>query len=349
MKTKIFNEYVMAIVLVFLLTAISVNIYDMISFPVIKNWNYNQIQEINKTQSNFSFVVFGDNKNSVTTFNSLIKKVNKENVLFSIDDGDLAFDGEKEALHFFIKQIKNFNKPLLTVIGNHELIGNGRGNYYDMFGRFYYSFALNNSYFLILDDSNEKCIDSWQMNWLKNELQKSQDYRYRFVFMHVPLYDPRESNHTTYYGLENRSCARNLNNLFHRYNVTMVFASHVHGYFRGNWSNTPYIVTGGAGAELMGSDPKHYFYHYIKVSVSNKKVEYKVVRLKSPEFDILDRIGHTLVIYIYSFLIINFWDIVLVTAIAYLLIYHVIIKKEWLIWNYKKKLKIIKEELEKGK
>lgn len=49
--------------------------------------------------------------------------------------------------------------------------------------------------------------------------------------------------------------AKKLNRLFDENNVTMLFVSHIHGYYRGVWGRTPYIMTGGAGAELAGSDP----------------------------------------------------------------------------------------------
>ncbi|GAH97400.1 unnamed protein product, partial [marine sediment metagenome] len=97
----------------------------------------------------------------------------EEDVIFAIDVGDLVYDGEKEKYRFFINQIKKLNKPLLTVIGNHELKREGRANYYELFGKFYYSFVVGDSYFIILDDANTRNLDPWQMDWLKDELQKS--------------------------------------------------------------------------------------------------------------------------------------------------------------------------------
>ena len=55
-----------------------------------------------------------------------------------------------------MNQIQALNKPLLTAIGNHELMDEGRGNYYDMFGRFYYSFTVGENYFIVLDDADSK-------------------------------------------------------------------------------------------------------------------------------------------------------------------------------------------------
>lgn len=258
----------------------------------------------------------------------MIKKLNKENVMFAIDVGDLVYDGEKEKFRFFISQIRKLNKPLLTAIGNHELREGGRTNYYEMFGRFYYSFTIGNNYFIILDDANEKNLDPWQIYWLENELQKSQGYKHRFVFMHVPLYDPRKGEYEIGHSLKNLSFAKNLNALFDKYDVTMLFVSHIHGYYRGVWGKTPYIITGGAGAELSGSNSQHYFYHYVKVNIWDNGVKYEIVRLKSPDFELIDRWIHDAWIYVYAFFAIHFLDLIMILALIYLGFYIVFIKRK---------------------
>jgi hypothetical protein len=137
MKAKLFNKFIVGGVFIITIFVIGTKLYSIFFFPKISDWNYKELQRINKTKSEFSFAVFADNKNSITTFENLIKKVNQEQVLFAIDIGDLVYDGEKEKFRFFIDQIKHINKPLLTTIGNHELKEGGRANYYDMFGKFY--------------------------------------------------------------------------------------------------------------------------------------------------------------------------------------------------------------------
>ena len=47
--------------------------------------------------------------------------------------------------------------------------------------------------------------------------------------------------------------------LFKKYKVTHIFAGHIHGYYTGTWDGMPYTITGGAGAQLYGSDPEHVF------------------------------------------------------------------------------------------
>ncbi len=331
-KTKI----LLTVIILIVILAGAIKIHSFFFYPNVVDRNYYQLQKIDKDKNYFSFDVFGDNKNSNETFEDLINKINKDDVSFAIDIGDLVYDGDISKYAFFLNQIKRVNKPFLTVIGNHGIKEEGRANYYDIFGRFYYSFSIGNNYFIILDDSNEKNIDPWQMSWLKKELIKSEKYKNRLVFMHVPLFDPRKGDRVTGHSLKDTVFAKKLNDLFDNYKVTMVFASHIHGYFTGYWSKTPFIITGGAGAELVGTNPNHYFYHYIKVTISKHGIDYKVVKLKTPGDEFFDRLRYDLWIYIYAYFKIHFWDIIFISGLLYLIIYLVFVRKKWLVVNIKK-------------
>lgn len=334
MKDKLFSRQVIVFFVLILLLASGIKIHSILTAPEISNWNYRQLQKIDKDQDDFSFAVFGDNKNSVKTFDTLISELNRDDIMFSVDDGDLVYDGEDEKFRFFLNQIKELNKPLLTVFGNHEAREKGRAVYYDIFGPFYYSFSVGDTYFIVLDDANERDLDEEQFAWLRNELRISQDYRNRFVFMHVPLYDPRKGDSQPGHSLEDLDFAKKLNDLFDENDVTMLFVSHIHAYYRGIWGKTPYIVTGGGGAELAGSDPDHYFYHYIKVTVTDSEVAYDVIKVKSPDFELIDRLVHDAWIYIYAFFAIHFIDAILLISLLYLLIYIIRIRWDWIIGRF---------------
>jgi len=338
---KNFNRIILLIVGTFFIIALIVKIHSLINISKESDWNYKQIQRVDREKKEFSFIVFGDNKNSIKTFGSLINKINKEDFLFAVACGDLVYDGNKEKYNFVLRQLKKIDKPVLTVIGNHEIADNGRGNYYNIFGNFYYSFIVGNSYFIILDDANEKELDSWQMEWLRNELEKSKKFQYRFLFMHVPLFDPRDkksgklplyipiiSEYEYFKEISNRNQAIELSKLFNKYDITHVFFSHIHGYFTGSMGNIPYTITGGAGAELLGADPEHYFNHYIKVDVKKENINCEVVRIKTPRagefFRVLDLLG----VYVYAFFVVRFWDIVLILATIYFLWYFIIHRRK---------------------
>ena len=280
MIKKIIGRHIISRI-IFLLITISVVIdFPILSFSDEAGWNDKQLQKIDKTKNKFSFAVFGDTRDSGGRFEDLIKKLSRDDVVFAMDIGDLVTHGRKEEFIPLMRQIKELNKPFLAVAGNHDLINNEPTNYCEFFGRRYYSFYIGNSYFIIVDNSKKTALDEKQMSWLEEELRNSQKYKFRFVFMHIPLYDSRESKYTKGHSLNSLSFAKVLNDLFDKNRVTMLFASHIHGYFRGRWQKTPYIITGGGGAGLHGNDPENYFFHYIKVDVLDSIVRYSVQRLK---------------------------------------------------------------------
>ena len=263
----------------------------------------------------FSFAVFGDNKNSHSVFENLLRRVDDDpDIGFAMDIGDMVYDGEKEKYRYFLGQLhRHFHKPLLTAIGNHELKENGRGLYYSIFGPFYYSFQIGRTYFIVLDDANEVGIDPWQASWLETELIKAQKCQQRLVFMHVPLFDPRVG---MYHHCLPKDTADDLAGLFKKYDVTHIFASHIHGYYQGQWDSIPYTITGGAGAEQMGTDPSHYYFHYLKVSIQDKQTIVEVTTLAAPEYEWVDRVLYLAWLYSYSFLRIHGIELALLLVIA---------------------------------
>ncbi len=273
----------------------------------------------------FTFAVMGDNKNSISTFKKIIDSINtRKAIQFTMNTGDMVFDGNPIKYDFFLKQLKLFKNPMLPVPGNHDVADGGTERYINIFGPLYYSFTHGSSYFIVLNDSNEEDIDLWQLRWFKNELEKSKNYKHTFVFMHVPVYDPRKSiEDQPGHSLKDLDSARKVLDLMKQYPIDMVFAGHIHGYFKGNWEGVPYTITGGGGAEMLYADPAHYFYHYIKVVVTDSKVSYIIKKMDSPDFNVTDRIGAFLWIYFYSFVVINYWVLLLLTALGILLYLYI--------------------------
>lgn len=104
-------------------------------------------------------------------------------------------------------------------------------------------------------------------------MTKAQAYQYRLIFLHIPLYDPRGQGHCL-----PQAAADQLLALFQANNVTQIFAGHIHGYFKGAWGGIPYIITGGAGVPLNGSDPANYFFHYLKISLTPETFDIAAIK-----------------------------------------------------------------------
>ncbi|WP_457552483.1 metallophosphoesterase family protein, partial [Desulfobacula sp.] len=184
----------MGVIMACTFVLISIEVWYYFAAPPAKNWIAQNLKRIEIKDTNaYSFAVFGDNKSSHSAFPELLQKVSRDPSLgFALDLGDLVFDGEMEKYRYVFNQLqKDMKIPLLTAIGNHELHEKGRGLYYELFGPFYYSFKIGQDFFIVIDNADEKNLDQWQRQWLENELKKASNASHRFVFMHVPLFDPR--------------------------------------------------------------------------------------------------------------------------------------------------------------
>jgi serine/threonine-protein phosphatase CPPED1 len=245
------------------------------------NWNYEELTTFNHSLNNFSFTFSGDERDDNGNFSKMINSINTNypNILFNINGGDLKSSANDlySFKHEYLTNatVTHFNKPVLFAIGNHEIINDPKRSYYqNIFGSpTYYNFTENNSYFIIVDNANGKQLNSTQLAWLKDQLNLSQKYKYRFVFMHIPLYSPigeEPGMVTTGPGGSNA-----LTTLFDANNVTMIFTSHVHNYYTGIWGKTPYIISGGAGAPPENGHPPNH--HYIVVGVSNNNLTFTKV------------------------------------------------------------------------
>lgn len=254
-------------------------------FPVKDHdLNYHSMEAVKDRYQGggLDFAFLGDSKNS-PVFSYLVRKLNNDQSLqFAIIGGDLVLYPASETFRSFLKQRRDLQIPSLALPGNHDVAFGNMGMYYKIFGRMYYSFSLGNSKFIMLDNSNETNLGVEQEAWLEQELKDGLHYKYRFVFMHVPLWDPRDKPGAMVryaHSLKDPDTARRLEDLFVKYKVTALFASHIHAYYEETNRGIHTIISGGAGAELVGSKPDHTFYHYVKVKVTDQEVKTSVVKL----------------------------------------------------------------------
>lgn len=247
-------------------------------------WNQQNLKKIQDVpMERLTFAVLGDNRENPTVFGRVLKKMDGDpSLAFAIHLGDMVKEVDLEQYRSFFQEVRqNLHKPLVTVIGNHELHGaRGLELYHEIFGPDYYSFRVNDNYFIVVNDAANGGMGPEQLRWLEEELQKSQAAKTRLVFLHIPLCDPRDGEKP--HSLKPEEAAKLLA-LFKKYKITRLFAAHIHSYYAGDWEGLPYTITGGAGAPLYGTDPQHAFYHYLKVTIQGDKVRVQVRPLKNEE------------------------------------------------------------------
>jgi predicted phosphodiesterase len=247
-----------------------------------KDWNLGQVERLKTPDGSvLTFAVLGDNRSNPAVFDQVLRRLDADpSLAFAIDVGDLVEKGTVEQFNDFFRHLRSgVCLPFLTVPGNHDLGKNQDLTLYrEIFGPDYYAFQLRDHYFIVVNDSLGTGLGETQMAWLENELRKSEAYKTRLVFLHIPPFDPRGGEH---HHCLPEATGRRLAALFRQYHVTHIFAGHIHGYFNGNWDGVPYTITGGAGAPLAGADPGHDFYHYLKVTLRGDQVEIQVQRLSA--------------------------------------------------------------------
>jgi hypothetical protein len=104
-------------------------------------------------------------------------------------------------------------------------------------------------------------------------LEATKNMKYRFVFIHEPLWNEAKSNWSAV-----------VHPLMAEYKVDTVFAGHEHRFSdEGRSDGVRYIITGGAGAPLRGGRGIGAYYHYLMVKVTSEKAVVKVVEPASPD------------------------------------------------------------------
>ncbi len=79
--------------------------------------------------------------------------------------------------------------------------------------------------------------------------------------------------------------AEKFENLMSTYHVDTVYLSHIHSYFEYNKDGVRYLITGGAGAELL---TKNSYYHYM-IAKTGKVNSFTMVEMPSPANNYITR------------------------------------------------------------
>ncbi|MGV8906094.1 MAG: metallophosphoesterase family protein [Acetobacterium sp.] len=271
------------------------------------------------------YIILGDNRDGYDTFGQIIQQVNGEKPVFVIDNGDLVFSGKPNQYRLFDKMVANISTTLCTSLGNHDIRGNGRSTYTMLYGPAYYSFDFEDSHFTFIDSapgwSEKQAISDEQYTWLEKDLTKAQGKNI-FVITHIPPQDPRSNvtpneipnfvnkiksgdnfleqkldnyNETKAmnHGFQDPQEAAKFENLMSTYHVDTVYLSHIHSYMEYTKDGVRYLISGGAGAELLTKDS---YYHYMIAKIGDINTT-TMVELPSPANNYITRYSATVLLF----------------------------------------------------
>lgn len=253
--------------------------------------------------SGFTFAVIGDGGDGGEEQRAVAGLLERMRPDFVLHTGDVVYESGAErdyGPHFFRPYRKVIGGvPFFPALGNHDVKTEDGAPYLENFylpsdnpqnTERYYSFDWGNAHFVALD--SELYYDDGagspeeQKAWLKRDLAATRK-PWKFVFFHRPPYS--SSRH----GSDERIRA-DLEPVFDRYGVDVVFNGHDHDYERTvPIRGVTYVVTGGGGKSLYEAGKSRWtafsrsVYHATQVRVEEGRLTLEAVE---PDGTVIDRL-----------------------------------------------------------
>jgi 3',5'-cyclic AMP phosphodiesterase CpdA len=220
-----------------------------------------------------TFAVAGDSRDNPNVYRRVLEAVMDSGAEFLLHTGDLVNKGTEAKWQDFAQSMAGFALPFYPVPGNHDGLDGQLDGYLAYSGApaAHYSFDRGDVHFTMAD-SHIGGISAGELAWLREDLSASTQ-PIKMVVLHHPPFDPDGTDHIMAYGNEAFMA------LMVEQQVDYVFAGHIHAYAREERDGVTYIITGGAGAPLYGSDHPQAFHHFLRVAVQNGEVMVEVVKV----------------------------------------------------------------------
>lgn len=273
----------------------------------------NQGNRETKNTDHFSFVFMTDShvmpeRNATKGLLQAIDTINKLAPDFVLTGGDNIMDalgqtyGRSDSLYrLWDETIKNLKMPVYNTMGNHEVFGlyeksgidttheeYGKKLYENRMAKRYHSFNHKNWHFIVLDGigfTEDRqyygYIDSVQIEWLKQDLEKTGKETPVVVSTHIPLLSvgaqvqvgPNE-------GLGRGSVVTNadvVRKILEQYNVKLVLQGHLHILEEIYYNGIRYVTAGAVSSNWWNGPRNGMEEGFVKVDVSGSDFKWEYV------------------------------------------------------------------------
>ena len=206
---------------------------------------------------------FIDNNKSISAeteaMNKAVTAINQLKPPFVVITGDFVNNSKsKEQIAAYKSMIAQIDSSVKVYMipGNHDIGKVSRAsidNYKKNYGETHFSFRYGDCTFIGIDSNiikeEDKEREEVQFKWLEQELQKTKDARFKFVFTHCSVFLKRMDEPVNYsnYSMPMRE---KYVRLFQKYGVNAIFAGHLHNNAYGKVGNMEMITIGPVGKVL---------------------------------------------------------------------------------------------------
>ncbi|HET6722867.1 MAG TPA: metallophosphoesterase [Chitinophagaceae bacterium] len=156
-----------------------------------RNQNIQNIERLrSKTQNaSFRFVVITDTQRFYDEMDDFIKKINAyPDISFLVLVGDVTDFGLRSEYLWICQRLQKLSFPFIVVIGNHDMLGNGRELYKQMFGPENFGFSYSGYKFIVVNSNSQEVGYNGSLpdtSWLQQELSATPAQEKIFVFAHL--------------------------------------------------------------------------------------------------------------------------------------------------------------------
>ena len=206
---------------------------------------------------------FMDNNKSISAeteaMNKAVTAINRLKPPFVVITGDFVNNSKsKEQIAAYKSMIAQIDPSVKVYMipGNHDIGKVSRAsidNYKKNYGETHFSFRYGECAFIGIDSNiikeEDKEREEVQFKWLEQELQKTKDARFRFVFTHCSVFLKRMDEPVNYSNFSLPMREKYVR-LFQKYGVNAVFSGHLHNNAYGKEGNLEMITIGPVGKVL---------------------------------------------------------------------------------------------------
>lgn len=159
--------------------------------PQEKALNSRNIEKIMKLEPKpvFNFILLGDTQRFYDEVDDFVDHTNSlDNVSFVLVAGDLVDFGLNREFNWIASKFGKLKIPYVAVIGNHDMLANGRRIFTEMFGPENFSFSYGKNKFICLNSNSREVNYNGEIpdiNWLSQQLNDQVPDNI-FIVSHVP-------------------------------------------------------------------------------------------------------------------------------------------------------------------
>ena len=206
---------------------------------------------------------FMDNNKSISAeteaMNKAVTAINQLKPPFVVITGDFVNNSKsKEQIAAYKSMIAQIDSSVKVYMipGNHDIGKVSRAsidNYKKNYGETHFSFRYGDCTFIGIDSNiikeEDKEREEVQFKWLEQELQKTKDARFKFVFTHCSVF-LKQMDEPVNYSNFSLPMREKYVRLFQKYGVNAIFAGHLHNNAYGKVGNMEMITIGPVGKVL---------------------------------------------------------------------------------------------------